>query len=161
MRRNWLLVLVVLVVVSLAEAMLASRQEGTTENSDVAKVVTDLDHQWLTAATKRDINALQSIFADGFTEVHAGGEVVDKARQISQIAAATTKLDIHPEDIVVRYASPDVAVVMDKTVVKGTRQGKDITGTYRVLRVFVKQQGKWRAAGAGLTRIAAEQSSTQ
>ena len=76
-------------------------------------------------------------------------------------SAATTKLDIHPEDIVVRYASPDVAVVMDKTVVKGTRQGKDITGTYRVLRVFVKQQGKWRAAGAGLTRIAAEQSSTQ
>ncbi|SRR6266851_3892940 len=152
--KNWLLGLIALVVVSLA-------QVGATENSDIAKAVTDLDHEWLAAATNRDTNALQRIFADRFTEVHAGGEVVDKAKQISQIAAATTKLDVHSEEILVRYASPDVAIVTDKTVIKGTREGKDITGSYRVLRVFVKQQGRWRAAGAGLTRIAAEQSATQ
>lgn len=154
------LALAALMVSSLA-LVLRANQGGPTENDDVAKAVTDLDHQWLAAATNRDTAALRRIFADRFTEVHAGGEVVDKVKQIAQIKAANTKLDVHPEDIVVRYTSPNVAVVTDRTVIKGTRQGKDIAGSYRVLRVFVKQQGRWQAAGAGLTRIAAEQSSSQ
>jgi ketosteroid isomerase-like protein len=146
-----------LIMVSLA-LVLGARQGGAQKSGDLSKKLPELDRQWLTAAKGRDTNTLQHLFAEGFTEVHAGGEVVDKAGQIRQIKASNTQIrEIHPDNIVVRHVSPDVAILTDTTTIKGASQGTYVTGTYRVLRVFVKQQGEWRAAGAGLTRLSADQ----
>jgi ketosteroid isomerase-like protein len=143
-------------LVTLSAVQILSAYQDVGLDSDTVKAVTELDHRWVASATARDTVTLQKIFADKFVEVHGGGEVVDKATQIAQIKASTTKLDVHPEDIVVRYAAPDIAVLTDTTVIRGARLGKDITGKYRVLRVFVKQNGEWHAAGAGLTKLPAE-----
>ncbi len=143
------------VVLSLAGLLVAAAfaMAPQADNADMAKAITQLDHDWLSAASHRDTAALGRIFSSRFTEVHSGGGVVDKQEQIAEIRAATTKLNVEPTEIVVRYLSPDVAVLTDKTVIHGTRKGEDITGTYRVLRAFVRENGTWHAAGAGLTLI--------
>jgi hypothetical protein len=55
----------------------------------------------------------------------------------------------------VRYMSPEVAVLTDTTTIKGTSGGVSYDGPQRVIRVFVKLNGRWRAAGAGIVRITA------
>jgi len=121
---------------------------------DIAKTVSVMDHVWLDAAHNHDSETLNWLFADKFVEVHPGGEIVDKAKQIEQVSNPNVPiLELHPDDIHVIYSTPDVAVILDTTTIHGTNGGVDYHGLYKVIRVFVKQQGHWRAAGAGITRI--------
>lgn len=132
-----------------AEAADTSKTEKET-----AETVSVLDHVWLDAAHNRDTGTMAWLFADDFVEVHPGGEVVDKATQIGQIRDPKMEvLELHPDDIQVRYVSPDVAILTDTTTIKGHSGGVAYGGTYRTMRVFVKEKGRWRAAGAGITKI--------
>lgn len=113
-----------------------------------------LDHIWLDAAHNRDAATLQWLFAEKFVEVHPGGFIVNKQEQIDQIMDPQRVLnEIHPDNIEVRYLSADVAVLTDTTTIKGTSGGVTYDGPQRVMRVFVKQNGYWRAAGAGIVRL--------
>lgn len=113
-----------------------------------------LDHIWLDAAHNRDTATLQWLFAEKFVEVHPGGFIVNKQEQIDQIMDPQRVLnEIHPDNIEVRYLSADVAVLTDTTTIKGTSGGVTYDGPQRVMRVFVKQNGYWRAAGAGIVRL--------
>ena len=117
--------------------------------------------RWLNAARNRDTDTMAWLFADDFVEMHNGGSVVNKAKQIEQIKSSTTDLtEIYPSDIQVRYVSPDAAILTDVTTIKGDRDGENIGGQYHVLRVFIKQNGRWRAAAAGLTLIGTEPAPT-
>lgn len=116
-----------------------------------------MDHTWLDAAHNRDTGTLEWLFADDFMEVHPGGFIVNKQEQIDQIKDPQRTLnELHPDDIQVRYVSPDVAVLTDVTTIRGMSGGVSYDGPERVIRVFVKQHGRWRAAGAGIVPIKAQ-----
>jgi uncharacterized protein (TIGR02246 family) len=132
-------------------------QKAATQGEDVASTVSILDHIWLDAARNHDGETAAWLFADDFVEIHPGGFIVDKKGQVDMIS--NTKLGdlrIQSSDIQVRYASPDVAVLTDTTTIHGTQGDVPYDGQYRVMRVFVKQHGRWRAAGAGLARLPAQ-----
>jgi|SRR5579872_472785 len=156
MKRTYgLVVLFVLVIASGAVALGQSSKKVAEE--DVAKTAAILDHVWLDAAHNRDTETMAWLFADNFVEVHPGGAIVDKKEQIAQIEdPQRANLELHPDDIQVRYASPDVAVLTDVTTIRGLSGGVNYNGKQRVIRVFVKQNGRWRAAGAGIVPIAAQ-----
>jgi ketosteroid isomerase-like protein len=49
----------------------------------------------------------------------------------------------------------DTAILIGRANVKGRfPDGPDISGPYRYMRVFVKQQGQWRLAAVQITAIA-------
>jgi uncharacterized protein (TIGR02246 family) len=132
-------------------------QTAAASGEDVAGTVSILDHIWLDAARNHDGETAAWLFADDFVEIHPGGFIVDKKGQVDMIS--NTKLGdlrIQSSDIQVRYASPDVAVLTDTTTIHGTQGDVPYDGQYRVMRVFVKQHGRWRAAGAGLARLPAQ-----
>jgi uncharacterized protein (TIGR02246 family) len=131
-------------------------QKPAASGEDVVSTVSILDHIWLDAARNHDGETAAWLFADDFVEIHPGGFIVDKKGQVDMIS--NTKLGdlrIQSSDIQVRYASPDVAVLTDTTTIHGTQGDVPYDGQYRVMRVFVKQHGRWRAAGAGLARLPA------
>jgi ketosteroid isomerase-like protein len=124
---------------------------------DVAATIAIMDHIWLDAAHNRDAGTLNWLFTDDFVEVHPGGFIVNKQQQIDQIMDPQRTLnELHPDGIQMRYVSADVAVLTDTTTIKGTSGGVSYNGPQRVIRVFVKQHGRWRAAGAGIVRVAAQ-----
>jgi ketosteroid isomerase-like protein len=142
-------------LVMIATAALALGQTPKKAGAeDVAETVSVMDHVWLDAAHNRDTGTMAWLFADDFVEIHPGGEIVDKTVQIDQIRDTSRNIDeIHPDDIHVLYTSPDAAVVLDTTTIRGLSGGVKYDGTFKVIRVFVKEQGRWRAAGAGIAPI--------
>jgi ketosteroid isomerase-like protein len=125
-----------------------------SQGEDVAETVAILDHIWLDAAYNRDTGTMAWLFTNGFVEIHPDGQIVDAQQQMDQVKDPHGGLvEIHPDNIQVRYASPDVAVLTDTTTIRGDHGTIKYDGQYRVIRVFVKQNGRWRAAGAGITRI--------
>jgi ketosteroid isomerase-like protein len=150
---------ILLAVVFASSASTAGQSAGkaaerSKAGNDTAETVSVLDHIWLDAARNRDTGTMSWLFADDFVEVHPGGEVVDKAKQIDQIHDPKGEVEeIHPDDIQVRYVSSDVAILTDTTTIKGHSGSRTYSGTYRTMRVFVKEKGRWRAAGAGITKI--------
>ncbi|HTC63956.1 MAG TPA: nuclear transport factor 2 family protein [Candidatus Saccharimonadales bacterium] len=141
-------------LVLIATATLTLGQTPKKSGESEAANVAVMDHIWLDAAHNRDTGTMAWLFADDFVEIHPGGEIVDKKEQIEQIQDPTRKIEeIHPDDIDVRYVSPDVAMLLDTTTIRGLSGGVNYNGTYKVIRVFVKQQGRWRAIGAGIAPI--------
>jgi ketosteroid isomerase-like protein len=155
-RTYWFAAAIVFLIASGAVALGQAPKKPAAAGEDAATIAI-MDHIWLDAAHNRDAGALNWLFADDFVEVHPGGEIVNKQQQIDQIMDPQRTLnELHPDDIQVRYVSPDVAVLTDTTTIKGTSGGVTYNGPQRVIRVFVKQNGRWRAAGAGIVRVAAQ-----
>ena len=147
-----------LVVASGVAALGQGPNKPVAAGEDVAGTVAILDHVWLDAAHNHDGETAAWLFADDFVEIHPGGFLVNKQQQVGMISNTQLgDLAIQSSDIQVRYASPDVAVLTDTTTIRGMQGETNYGGQYRVMRVFVKQHGRWRAAGAGLARIATAQ----
>ena len=154
MKRTYGMATALLVIIA-SGAIALGQSPKKTGQEDVATTVAILDHIWLDAAHNRDTETMAWLFADNFVEIHPGGDIVNKKEQIDQIAdPQRDNLELHPGDIQVRYASADVAVLTDVTTIRGFSGGVKYDGNQRVIRVFVKQNGRWRAAGAGIARMA-------
>jgi ketosteroid isomerase-like protein len=148
---------IVFLIASGAVALGQAPKKPAAAGEDLAATIAIMDHIWLDAAHNRDAGTLNWLFANDFVEVHPGGFIVNKQQQIDQIMDPQRTLnELHPDDIQVRYLSPDVAVLTDTTTIKGSSGGVTYNGPQRVIRVFAKQHGRWRAAGAGIVRIAAQ-----
>ena len=158
MMRTYAVATVIFFVIASGVAALGQApQKPAAPGEDVAGTVSILDHIWLDAARNHDGETASWLFADDFVEIHPGGFLVNKQQQVDMIGNAKLgDLQIQSTDIQVRYASPDVAVLTDTTTIRGTQGDVPYDGQYRVMRVFVKQHGRWRAAGAGLARLSAQ-----
>jgi len=124
--------------------------------ADDERELIKLDKKWVAAAEKLDTVYLDQFFTDDFIEASAGsgGEVSNKANLFKKVHAPERKVEsITVYDIHVHLYG-GFAILTDRTVFKGTIGGRDISGNYRVMRVFVKQQGRWRGAAAELCRMA-------
>jgi ketosteroid isomerase-like protein len=147
----------IFILASGAVALGQAPKKAAATGEDAAATVAIMDHIWLNAAHNRDTDTLEWLFADDFVEVHPGGFIVNKQEQIDQIRDPQRTLnELHPDNIQVRYVSADVAVLTDVTTIRGMSGGVTYEGPERVIRVFVKQQGRWRAAGAGIVPIQAQ-----
>jgi uncharacterized protein (TIGR02246 family) len=158
MNRAYGLAATIVLLIASGGVALGQAPAKSAAGEDVAGTVAILDHVWLDAAHNHDGETAAWLFADNFLEIHPGGFLVTKKQQVDMIADSKLgDLAIQSSDIQVRYASPDVAVLTDTTTIRGTQGETNYSGQYRVMRVFVKQYGRWRAAGAGIARIAGAQ----
>ena len=149
---------ILFIIASGAVALGQTPKKPAATGEDVAGTVAILDHVWLDAAHNHDGETAAWLFADNFVEIHPGGILVTKQQQVDMISNTQLgDLAIQSSDIQVRYASADVAVLTDTTTIRGKQGETSYDGQYRVMRVFAKLNGRWRAAGAGIARIAAAQ----
>lgn len=123
--------------------------------SSVEQELIDLDHKWVDAATKGDTEFLKSLFGERMFEVQPDGQAASAAEMLKGIATRKPgQIEGYCDQIQIRGVYGDTAILTDRRVRKGTAaDGKDISGQWRVTRVFVKQDGKWRAVAAAMTTI--------
>lgn len=130
------------------------RKEAKGDADTVTELI-KLDQQWVAAGSKHDVAYLDQLFTDDFVESSAGsgGELSNKSQLFKKIISPERKFSGGKLDDIHVHLYGDTAIVTDHTSTKGTIGGHDVSGDYRAMRFFVKQHGRWRAAGAAICRM--------
>ena len=153
--------MLVLVVLALAiPSLIISAQTDQTkptpspaparQTSPVEQELTKLDREMLDATVRNDQTLMQRVALERYVFINPVGGVQERGdTQGPKIESIQT------QDVQVRVHG-DTAILIGHANVKGRfPDGPDISGPYRYMRVFVKQQGQWRLAAVQITPIQA------
>lgn len=127
----------------------------TVPKNATEKELIEIDHKWVDAATNGDTAYLRELFTDRMFDVGGDGRASDAEALLKGIGARKPgQFQGYCDQIQIRGIYGDTAVLTDRRVLKGTAaNGQSIDAAWRVTRVLVKQDGKWRAAASALTAI--------
>ena len=140
---------------------------GDKSWKELEKVLDDVNQQWLCAgkyykAKRQDcVDFRAKYWSDQFFEVGQSGRVQDKAEMVASQTASAAKDPVvvrgtgpNPQDFKLMSVYGNIALATDHTVFKSADAGGNlsVTSEAEVLRMFVKENGKWRPAGAVLIR---------
>ena len=130
-------------------------ERAPAEMSGVEQELVALDHQWVDADTRGDTAFLKGLFTERMFEVQPDGKVASAAEILKDIGTRKPgQIEGDCDQVQVRGVYGDTALLVDRQARKGkAADGRDVGGRWRVTRVFVKQDGKWRAAAAAMTPI--------
>jgi ketosteroid isomerase-like protein len=152
MKRILLLVVLTLAMSSFTLAQMAadkSAPKGQTEQE-----LTKLEQDRAQANVKGDTAFLDQNTADDYTFVSPRGVLRTKAQMLADFKSGEIKFDGYDLDDLQARVYGDTAVVTGRSTQKGKAYGQDAAGHYRFTRVYVKQDGKWKAVAFQSTRIA-------
>ncbi len=148
------IILTLVVALALPTIMLA-KEKGTGASADVEATIKKIEQELTDSLLKSDTSAFEKYMASDYLGIGPEGVTQNKSELLADSKSGTLKLESsNLSDIKVQVADPDMAVVVYRTDDKGTYKGKDITGQYRWLDVFVKRGGKWQIAIDQGTQIA-------
>jgi hypothetical protein len=160
-------------VALLAVSSLASAQEamkkGDKNWTDLEKQLADINDQWVCAHKYHKDHAQDcvdfknQIWPDKFFEVGRQGQIETKQEMVKRQTATAEAHPVspgdagpNPQDFKLMAVYGDIALATDHTVFKAAdTSGKIVvTDEATVLRMFVKQNGRWVPAGAALVPVA-------
>jgi hypothetical protein len=116
----------------------------------VEQEIAKLDRELMDAAVRNDQTLMQRVALDRHVFINPAGGVQERGD------TRGPKIEsIQSDDVQVRVHG-DTAILIGRANVKGRfDDGRDISGPYRYMRVFLKQQGQWRLAATQITAIEA------
>jgi len=106
------------------------------------------------AVVKRDVAALEDLWADDYAFVNPHGNLVTKKQRLENVKSGKTALEVTARQNERVQTYGDTVVTAGRITLKGRYGGKATAGEYRSLMVWVNQQGRWRLAANQLTPIA-------
>ena len=142
-------VLTVAVVVALGATSFA--QGGKTSNASVEKAINAVEQQWADADVKGDAAKLSALMADDLTDISWDGATSTKAQDVDALRSGKSKFtEVTNSDIKVRSYG-NIAVDTGIVTLKGTADGKDISGRYAFTDVWKNNGGKWQCVASQIT----------
>ena len=110
-----------------------------------------LDRELMDATVSNDMALFKRTALDSYVFVNPGGGLEEGTQPPSGPPAKFESLV--PEDVHVRVHG-ETAVLTGRATVKGRLgSGRDISGQYRYMRVFIRQGGQWRLAATSVVPI--------
>jgi ketosteroid isomerase-like protein len=110
-----------------------------------AETVKQLERDWSDAQKAGDADKLGQILADDWMGLGYDGAKSTKKQLLADVKSGTSKLtsfDMGPMDVKIIGT---VAIVQGSDTEKSSSKGKDTSGKWVWMDVFVKQGGKWQA----------------
>jgi len=145
---------VALVSFAIGQSPSAQQPANGTSEQEVRQMI----EKYRTAILKRDIAALEKIWADDYVFVNAAGDVLAKTERLANIKSGATTLDsINEEENVIVRVYQNSAVTTSRVTLKGQYSGKPISGEYRSILVWVKDSGGWQLVSNQLTALKPKQ----
>jgi ketosteroid isomerase-like protein len=145
---------VTIVTVVLVSGLPAVGEGQSSSRHTAEQQIRALTNELVQADLKTDTAFLDKHLSEDYTIVHGDGKKLTKAQEIESFKTADRhydSFDIREEEIRV-YG--DTAIVRMLVSLKGTVNGKPFSGDVRTIRIWVKQDGNWRAVAAQATRVA-------
>ena len=144
--------LTVTAILILAGSSVAFTQ--TSQADSVEKQIRRLENELNEASKRGDSAAYQRLLAEDYTTTAMASGTRTKAQLIADIKSGAQKTEsITLEDVKVRVYG-DTAILTALQTSKGQYKGRDTSGQFYRLRIYVKQQGQWRAVAFQTTPVA-------
>jgi hypothetical protein len=157
-------VLILCIVTCMPRPSLAQmKSQPSAANAALEKELFALELKWMKAEFDKKMtgpDSMGELWTDEFFDVLPGGRVVNK-QEMMELMAKTDRqpgTGAFPDHFKLMAVYGNVALATDHTVIKGVDANGKIVFVREmvVLRMFVKEKGKWRVAGAGLVPIASQ-----
>ena len=136
----------------------AAGQTTPVNENNTSSVKKDLEKRFLEyaeALTKRDLTTLDQIWTDDYVFINPRGELVTKGQRLSNLKAGATEFQaVRPKSERMEVHG-NVALDVGTVTLEGTKYGgKESSGDYRYLSVWVNSDGRWQMVANQITRIA-------
>jgi uncharacterized protein DUF4440 len=141
-------------------------EKAGDKDSELERVLREADQKWLCnfpagphhMTSQECVEFRRKYWPDQFFEISYKGQVRTKAEMLAaQSAANYIPSPPYPDDFKLMAVYGNFALATDHTVLKTADAGGGHTTTdTRVLRMFVKENGQWRPAGAAQVPIASQ-----
>ena len=106
------------------------------------------------AFLEADVVALERVLTPDFTLTLSNGEVSTRADEINELHSGKVHYDVFENyDMLARLYGNDSAVVLGKTRVKGTADGKPFDRIVQFTDTLIKRDGRWQLAAGHVSRI--------
>src|SRR5262249_37522032 len=143
MRAATLIILMVVLACRFSPAQTTAEREVLQFERDACKAFLDAD-----AA------ALERVLTPDFTLTLSNGEVSTRANEINDLRRGKVRYDVFENyDMLARLYGDEVAVVLGKTRVKGTADGKPFDRVVQFTDTLIKRDGRWQLAAGHVSRI--------
>ena len=101
-----------------------------------------------------DVAALERVLTPDFTLTLSNGEVSTRADEINELQSKKVHYDVFENyDMLARLYGNDMAVVLGKTRVKGTADGKPFDRVVQFTDTLIRRDGRWQLAAGHVSRI--------
>jgi ketosteroid isomerase-like protein len=154
---NWRTLLVLLLVQALGLAAFADPQRRGMPRSQKHEVHREIDQKenaWRDAILKGNIATLDALLADDYMSISAYGTLQNKEQALANVRNGQlhfTSLEFSDRKV---HFYGTTALVSSRAEVTGTSGGKDISGSYRYIRVYVRDaHGEWKIVSFETSRI--------
>ena len=142
-----------------AALLSVGRQQSVAQGADTAaeQEVRQTIEKYRTALVQKDAATLERIWVDDYTFTNGAGETHSKADRLAHLKSGATSLDSirEEEDMKVRIHG-NVAVATSRVTIKGQYSGKQTSGQYRTIHVWVKGAAGWQLVANQLTPVTAK-----
>ena len=149
--------IVLLVVLTMATSSFTLAQMAADKSAPKGQIeqeLTKLEQDRAQATVKGDTAFIDQNTADDYTFISPRGALRTKAQILADFKSGEIKLQAYDLDDLKARVYGDTAVVTGRSTQKGQAYGQDAAGQYRFTRVYVKQDGKWKAVAFQSTRVA-------
>jgi ketosteroid isomerase-like protein len=138
-----LIVLVAVLICRFSLGETPAQQEVLQFERDACKAFVDAD-----------VAALERVLTPDFTLTLSNGEVSTRADEINELQSKKVHYDVFENyDMLARLYGNDTAVVVGKTKVKGTAEGKPFDRIVQFTDTLIKRDGRWQLAAGHVSRI--------
>lgn len=118
------------------------------------KAVLQFEHDACKAFLEADIAGLERVLTPDFTLTLSDGEVSTRANEINELRSGRVHYDIFENyDMKARSYGDSAAVVIGKTRVKGTSDGKSFDRVVQFTDTLIKRDGSWQLAAGHVSRL--------
>jgi ketosteroid isomerase-like protein len=118
------------------------------DTKDVEKAILQMEKDWTAAGIKKDAAAFDRIIADDWVAIDFEGNTINKAAAIADLkSGVSSSTSVELGELKVRVYG-DTAIVNGSDTEKSTWKGKDSSGHYVWMDVFVKRNGRWQAVSS-------------
>jgi ketosteroid isomerase-like protein len=154
---NWRTLLVLLLAQVFALAAFAGPQRPGMPRAQKHEVHREIDQKeeaWRDAILKGDIATLDALLADDYMAISSYGTLQNKEQALANVRSGQlhfTALEFSDRKV---HFYGTTALVTSRAEVTATAGGSDISGSYRYIRVYVRDaRGVWKVVSFEASRI--------
>ena len=118
----------------------------------IAQDLIALEQQWNDAILRNDRTAAATFMAEEWTEITSDGSVLTRAEDLDELVGGYHATSLRLSDIAV-HIYDNAAVASGISDEQSNYRGKDTSGTFRWMDVWVRRAGRWECVASTVARI--------